>query len=151
MNLPKKQVSRTKATIAGALAGMTVAICAAVVVLTVVSGSTPAFQKQGLTGSAFMILILPGSVLIGAIFAFPTSAAMVFSLTAIEQKLRWFDKVWIWMAAGTLFASPTAYLFSNLQNTREQFALLSIWSFGLVIGAISGLFSWLFRHRAAPE
>lgn len=149
MNLAGKRVSRVKATIAGAVAGMSVAILAVIVSLTAVAGSTPSFAKHGLTGLSFVILVFPGSLLIGTLFAFPTSAAMVFSVTSLARRLPWFDKVWAWIAAGTLFASPTAYLFSNLQNTREQFALVSIWSFGLAVGSIAGLFAWIFRHRAA--
>lgn len=143
--MPGTCVSRAKATFAGAIAGMTVAIGALMAFLTVAAGSTAHFVNHGLTGLHFVFVALPGCLLIGALFAFPTSAAMVFSTTALARKLPWLDNAWAWAAAGTLFTAPTAYLFSNLQNTSEQFALVSIWSFGLVVGAISGLSAWIFR------
>lgn len=142
----EKRLSRTKATLVGAGAGMAAELTIAIAFMTLAAGSSAAFQRQGLTGASFIALALPGSLFIAAMFALPTSAAMVFSVSALSKKWTMFDTAAAWMGGGVLFSSPTAYLLSDLQGGSHRFALISIWSLVLLIGACVGLFAWLFRH-----
>jgi len=151
MSLSGKRLSRGKAIFAGALAGMTIAVCAAVIIGMNIAGKSNDFTEQGLTGLTFALLVLPGSLLIGTIVALPTSAAMVFSITALSRKLPFLDSAIAWILTGVLFTSPTAYLFSDLQAGPRRFGLISIWSFLLMLGAIAGFVAWLFRFTKQSE
>ena len=143
------QYSRLRAIVAGSLAGMAVGVGTVIALLTGVADSTPHYQKMGLTGVTMVMQLLPGSMILGAVFAFPTMAAMVCSVVAAARRWPRCDGAWVWTLAGILFTVPTAYLFSMFQRGDGQFALLSVWSLCLVVGAIAGFFAWMFRHR--PE
>lgn len=147
MHLPNNQMSRSRATFAGAIAGTVSTLGAAAVYVLATPSSSVTQVDNGLAGSSIFMLIIPGSLFIGLIFALPTSATMVFSLTALSQKAAFFDKAMAWIVVGALCASPTAWLFSNLDTAPPQIALASIWSGGLAAGAITGLAAWTFRHR----
>lgn len=151
MNTPDKQLSRGKAIFAGALAGIAIGVCGAVITGMTIAGKSNSFTDQDLTGLTFALFVLPGSLLIGAIFALPTSATMVFAITALSRKLRFLDSALAWTMAGVLFTSPTAYLFSDLQAGPHRFGLISIWSFLLMLGAIAGFVAWLFRFTKQSE
>ena len=144
-----RQYSRLKATVAGSLAGVAVGGGTVIALLTHVADSTPHYQNVGLSGFAMVVKLLPGSLLIGTVLAFPTVAAMVRSLVTTGRRWPGFDSTWVWTTAGLAFTSPTAYLFSMLQDGDDQFALLSIWTLTLVAGAVAGLFAWMFHHRPA--
>lgn len=146
--MTEKRLNRTKATLIGAVTGMILGVGIAIAIMTMAAGSSAAFQKHGLTGASFIAMALPGSLLIGLIFALPTSAAMVFSVSALSKKWSAFDKPTAWIVVSALFTSPTAYLFSSLQGGADRFALVSIWSFVLLIGAFAGFTAWFFRHTS---
>jgi hypothetical protein len=73
--------------------------------------------------------------------------SMVWCITAAAKRTNVFDSPALWIASGALFSSPTAYFFSTMQPGRDQFSWISLWSFFLMVGAISGLTAWLFRYR----
>lgn len=128
---------------------MAIGVCAVITLLTFATGATPHLQNVGLTGFTLVMQLLPGTLLIGAVLAFPTMAAMVCSVVAAARRWPRFDSAWVWTTAGLLFTSPTAYLFSLLQRGDGQFDLLSAWSLMLVVGAVAGLFAWMFRRAPA--
>jgi hypothetical protein len=125
---------------------MCIAISIAIAFFAMSAGSNPTFQKHGLAGLPYVLLVLPGCIAIGAAFAFPTSAAMVFSTVALSKRWAVFDSAVAWVGAGVIFTSPTAYLFSYLQNANDRFALMSIWTLGLVIGGVAAFAAWIFRQ-----
>lgn len=139
MTLIEKQFSGAKATVAGAVAGLLITCAAAMIFVAVAAGKSAYFASHGLTPSAMILLALPGTLAMGSIVAFPTSAAMVWCITAAAKRMNVFDSPAIWIASGALFSSPTAYFFSTMQPGRDQFSWISLWSFFLMVGGISGL------------
>lgn len=136
-----------RATLAGVAASLGIACTAAVAMVGVAASNTPYYATVGLNPVVMALTAIPGALTLGLIVALPTSAAMVWCVEAVASRVRAFDHPLAWMLAGILFASPTAYLFSTMQNGPEQFALVSLWSFFLLVGAVSALAAWAFRYE----
>ena len=151
MSGQERQVNRTKAILAGAISGMILSISAVLFLIGSAAHRSAYFSNHGLTPSTMVMIALPGTLMIGSIIAFPTSAAMVWFTTAISRKVRMFDQAAVWIASGIVFSSPTAYFFSTMQYGRDQFALISIWSFLLSVGGASGLAAWICRYTKSAN
>lgn len=141
-----RRTSRTRAALVGGVTGLVIAVGAVLFFLAATAHRSAYFASHGLTPTAMIFIALPGTLAIGSIVAFPTSAAMVWFTTAVSRKVSIFDTAPVWITSGAIFALPTAYFFSTMQPGRDQFALVSLWSMFLIVGAVSGLAAWLFRH-----
>lgn len=138
---PARRISRTSATLAGALTGLALAMAGmAAVMVWFETSRTDAVGPQ----ADVIIAMLSGSFMLGLLFAFPTAAAMVFTLAALTRWLPWLDRAWAWALAGVLFTAPWALLFAMFDS--GQFAAGPVWWFGLALGAVSGLAAWRARY-----
>lgn len=138
---PARKFSRTRATIAGALTGLALALAGiAAVMIWFETSRADAVGPQ----AEVIIAMLSGSFMLGLLFAFPTAAAMVFTLAALTRWLPWLDRAWAWALAGVLFTAPWALLFAMFDS--GQFAAGPVWWFGLALGAVSGLAAWRARY-----
>lgn len=110
----------------------------------------PPFQSMPFSSTpveAFLLSLgaLPGLVLVGSIFSFPTAALLVAVMTGLAKRWRPLDSFASWVFAGAFASSPVAWLFHRIDSSSFGVWLaVSI----LVIGAISALAAW--RARRSP-
>lgn len=142
---PARRISRTSATLAGARTGLALAMAGLLAVM-IFYKSPP--SSDGPKADVIVALMF-GSYMFGLLFAFPTAAAMVFTLAALTRWLPWLDRAWAWVLAGMLFTAPWAWLFAMFDS--GQFAASPVWWFGLALGAVSGLAAWRARYPAVPS
>jgi hypothetical protein len=140
---PARRISRTSATLAGALTGLALAM-AGVLAVMLFHRSSPAAAAPP-ANEIFALMF--GSYMFGLLFAFPTAAAIVFTLAALTRWLPWLDRAWAWALAGMLFTAPWALFFALFDTGQFEFG--PVWWFGLALGAVSGLAAW--RARYPPD
>ncbi|WP_126177134.1 hypothetical protein [Tsuneonella rigui] len=108
----------------------------------------PAFQSMPFLSTPFEVVLLslgalPGVVLAGSVFAFPTAALLVATMTWLARRWRPMDNFVSWVIAGVFASSPVAWLFHQIDSSSFGVWLaVSI----LVIGAVSALAAWWARR-----
>ncbi|MBC2650678.1 hypothetical protein H7F50_10335 [Novosphingobium flavum] len=151
-----KRISRYSAAVAGGLAGVGFGTLGLCLYLAATNAQTPLRPMVGVEGLATIAVFLPAFLLIGLLFAMPSAAIMVLVLAALVRRWRPFDHVLVWIAAGVLFAWPTAELGFAMESGGGRFGpLFSLGSILLMTGGVSGFCAWLYRrpqdHRALGE
>lgn len=138
------QTSRARATIAGALTGLVLAAGGFLGMMAIQEASNHNAVANEVPVWARIFVFAPGVIGAGMVFAFPIAMAMVFTIVALARRFVVFDSLFAWGLAGVLFTSPAAWLFSGmLENGR--IGVVSVWSYGLMVGAISGIVARRFR------
>jgi len=129
--------SRLPAILIGAILPLIVGL--AVIVTLLVTAPQPGAPFKEMGPAAMAILVLPGFLLIGSLFAFPISASLVVTMTWLMRRTAVADHILAWTIAGPVFSLPASILFwqFDLSGTAPFGLLLGI-SLGLVGGCAAG-------------
>ena len=139
---PDDQFTPGRAIFVGGSAGVALATTGVLFFL------VPAFQSMPFLNTPFEVVLLslgalPGVVLAGSVFAFPTAALLVATMTWLARRWRPMDSFVSWVIAGVFASSPVAWFFHQIDSSSFGVWLaVSI----LVIGAASALAAWWARR-----
>lgn len=131
---------RTRAIFAGALVPLAVGEIVVLTLLAMSALNTAWGESLGSLGS--LALVLPGTLVLGCVFAFPISAALVCTLSWLTRHTRYADSLLAWTLAGPVFATPLALLLWTLDAPASvPYGLL----FGFLLGALGSFAAGLTR------
>ena len=130
--------SRFPAFIAGAVAPLVTGGAAILTFLMMAASNNAEFEKFGSLGS--LVLFMPGTLLVGAVVAFPISYAHVFMMSWLSRQAPLVDNVLCWTIFGPIFTLPLMLLFWDFGGPRDVpvFPLLFL-ALGLIGGAAAGI------------
>lgn len=100
------------------------------------------FKQAGSVATG--MLILPGTLLIGSLFAFPISASLVVSMTWLMHRTSYADHVFAWTVAGPLFSLPASLVLWSFDPPHAPPVCLL---FGVSLGLLGGYVAGLKRPR----
>ncbi len=143
---PLNSVSRLPAILAGALMPLALGVAAIVALLAVGSQSSAPFKEAGTGGVA--VWVLPGVIVIGSVFAFPTSALLVFVMTKMMRRTSKANHVLTWTIAGPFFSLPVSLIFWSFDPPRAIPIGLLV---GLSLGLIGGFSAGIKRPYLQPS